>query len=121
MDSTKPKYPELTFTFTFIADKNTKQHALLMKALHVHLQIQTSHHIGNILDEKKLKLLSKLEDLKRRLILFHMKVKSVDLQLVAGFGNKSTLVTFKRHFRGKLFKKCVDMLLNPDFVLVVVA
>ena len=115
MDSTKPKYTELTFTFTFIADKNTKQHALLMKALHV-------HHIGNILDEKKLKLLSKLDDLKRRLILFHMKVKSVDLQLVTGFGKKSTLVTFKRHFRGKHFKNVWTfyMLLNHDFVLVVV-
>ena len=31
---TKPKCPELTFTFLFIADKNIIQLALLMKALH---------------------------------------------------------------------------------------
>ena len=48
-----------------------------------------------------------------------MKVKSVDLQLVAGFGNKSTLVTFKRHFRGNHFKSlwAFYMLLKTDFVI----
>ena len=38
-----------------------------------------------------------------------MKVKTVQLQLVAGFGDKSTLVTFKRYFCGKLLR-CVDLL-----------
>ena len=34
---------------TFIADQKTVQHALLMKALHMHLQTQASHHIDHIL------------------------------------------------------------------------
>ena len=47
----------------FLKIKTHKNMHLLMKGIHMHLHIQTLHHIDNIVDKKKLKSSQNLKSL----------------------------------------------------------